>query len=155
MTIEHLDDILGRHALFKGLSASFTDLMVGCSKNVVFHEGEYLCREGDPADEIFLVRHGHVGLEISAPGRGSMMFQTAGTDEVIGLSWLVPPYRWTYDGRAIETTRAISINAQCLREKCEKDHDLGYEVMKRFTPVIVERLHSTRLQLLDLYGGRG
>ena len=155
MTIEHLDDILGRHALFKGLSASFTDLMVGCSKNVVFHEGEYLCREGDPADEIFLVRHGHVGLEISAPGRGSMMFQTAGPDEVIGLSWLVPPYRWTYDGRAIETTRAISINAQCLREKCEKDHDLGYEVMKRFTPVIVERLHSTRLQLLDLYGGRG
>ena len=155
MTIEHLDEILGHHALFKGLSTSFIDLMVGCSKNVVFHDGEYLCREGDPADEIFLVRHGRVGLEISAPGRGSMMFQTAGPDEVIGLSWLVPPYRWTYDGRAIETTRAISINAQCLREKCEKDHDLGYEVMKRFTPVIVERLHSTRLQLLDLYGGRG
>lgn len=155
MTIEHLDEIIGRHALFKGLSTSFTDLMVGCSKNVVFHEGEYLCREGDPADEIFLVRHGHVGLEISAPGRGSMIFQTAGPDEVIGLSWLVPPYRWTYDGRAIETTRAISINAQCLREKCEKDHDLGYEVMKRFTPVIVERLHATRLQILDLYGSRG
>jgi CRP/FNR family cyclic AMP-dependent transcriptional regulator len=155
MTIEHLDEILGRHALFKGLGKSFIDLMTGCSQNVIFHEGDYLCREGDPADDLFLVRHGHVGMEISAPGRGSMMFQTAGPDEVIGLSWLVPPYRWKFDARAIETTRAISVNAQCLREKCEMDHDLGYEVMKRFTPVIVERLHTTRLQLLDLYGSRG
>jgi CRP/FNR family cyclic AMP-dependent transcriptional regulator len=155
MEIEHLDGIIARHALFSGLDKSFLDLVTGCARNVRFDEGEYLCREGDPADEIFLIRHGKVGMEISAPGRGSMIFKTAGPNEVIGLSWLVPPYRWTFDARAIELTRAISINAICLRDKCESDHDLGYEVMKRFTPVIVERLHTTRLQILDLYGSHG
>jgi len=155
MEIEHLDGIIARHALFNGLDKTFLDLVTGCARNVVFDEGEYLCREGDSADEIFLVRHGKVGMEISAPGRGSMIFKTAGPNEAIGLAWLVPPYRWTFDARAIELTRAISINAICLRDKCESDHDLGYEVMKRFMPVIVERLHATRLQLLDLYGSRG
>jgi CRP-like cAMP-binding protein len=155
MEIENLEGIIASHALFNGLDKSFLALVKGCAKNVRFDAGTYLCREGDPAAEIFLVRHGKVGLEISAPGHGSMIFQTAGPNDVIGLSWLVPPYRWTFDARAIELTRAISINATCLRDKCESDHNLGYEVMKRFTPVIVERLHSTRLQVLDIYGSRG
>jgi CRP/FNR family cyclic AMP-dependent transcriptional regulator len=64
----------------------------------------------------------------------------------------VPPYRWTYDARALELVRAIAMDATCLRDKCEADHDLGYELMKRFMPVMVERLHSTRLQMLDVYG---
>ena len=72
---------------------------------------------------------------------------------VVGVSWLVPPYRWTYDAKALELTRAIAMDAGCLRAKCEQDHDLGYEVMKRFVPILVERLQATRLQILDVYGG--
>lgn len=68
------------------------------------------------------------------------------------MSWLVPPYRWTYDAKALELTRALAIEAKCLRGKCEADHDLGYEMMERFMPVLVERLHAARLQMLDVYG---
>jgi len=78
-----------------------------------------------------------------------------GSDGVIGLSWLVPPYRWTYDARAQEDVRAISLDATCLRGKCDADPVLGYEVMKRFMPTLVERIHNTRLQMLDVYGTRG
>jgi hypothetical protein len=90
---------------------------------------------------------------VTTPGRGSITFQTVGVGEIVGVSWLVPPYRWTYDARALELTRAIAMDAGCLRGKCEQDHDLGYEVMKRFVPVLVERLQATRLQILDVYGG--
>jgi CRP/FNR family cyclic AMP-dependent transcriptional regulator len=64
----------------------------------------------------------------------------------------VPPYRWHFDARAVELTRAIALDGECLRGKCEEDHDLGYEIMKRFALVIAERLEATRLQLLDVYG---
>ncbi len=75
-----------------------------------------------------------------------------GVGEFVGASWLIPPYRWTFDARAVELTRAIGIDAACLRGKCEADHDLGYEMMKRFLPALVKRLHATRLQILDVYG---
>lgn len=152
MEVESLEKIIAAHDLFAGFDKPFLELVTGCAKNVRFEAGHYLFHEGDPADEIYLIRHGRVGMEISAPGRGSMVFQAAGPGEAIGLSWLVPPYRWNYDARASELTRAISIDAACLRRKCEADHDLGYAVMKRFMPIIVERLHTTRLQLLDVYG---
>ena len=116
-------------------------------------EGQYLFREDDPADWFYLIRHGRVALAVMMPGRGSITFQTVGVGEIVGVSWLVPPYRWTYDAKAIELTRAIAMDAGCLRGKCEQDHDLGYEVMKRFVPILVERLQATRLQILDVYGG--
>ena len=71
---------------------------------------------------------------------------------MLGWSWIIPPYHWHYDARAIEPTSAIALDAKCLRIKCEEDHDLGYELLKRFTNVITQRLEATRLQLLDVYG---
>jgi CRP-like cAMP-binding protein len=134
------------------MPAAFCDLVCSCAKNVYFAAGQYLFHEGEPADWFYLLRHGLVALQITAPGRGSVTFQTVPQGEMVGISWLIPPYRWTYDAKAIEDTRAIAINALCLREKCEADHDLGYEMMKRFTPVLVQRLQATRLQILDVYG---
>ena len=98
------------------------------------------------------MREGRVALQLFAPGRGAMTFRTVGPGEVFGYSWIAPPYRWTYDGIALERVRALAMDAACLRAKCETDHDLGYEIMKRFMPVLTERLHATRLQLLDVYG---
>ena len=93
-----------------------------------------------------------MALEIKAPGRGAITFQTLGEGEVVGVSWLIPPYRWSYDAKALELIRAIAMDAACLRGKCEADHDLGYEMMKRFMPVLIQRLQATRLQILDVYG---
>ncbi|WP_244896702.1 cyclic nucleotide-binding domain-containing protein [Paraburkholderia phenazinium] len=123
-------------------------------RNHRFATGHYLFREGEPANEFFLIRHGKVALEIVAPGQQPIVVTTLGSDEIVGASWLVPPYRWTFDARAVELTRAIGIDAECLRGKCEADHDLGYEMMKRFLPVFLKRLDATRLQLLDVYGKR-
>ncbi len=152
METKGLEQIIGEHPFFIGLEEEFCALVGGCAKNVRFEAGEYLFHEGESADHLYLIRHGRVALEIKAPGRGSIAFQTVTEGEVVGVSWLVPPYRWTYDAKALGLVRAIAMDATCLRDKCEADHDLGYELMKRFMPVMVERLHSTRLQMLDVYG---
>jgi CRP/FNR family transcriptional regulator, cyclic AMP receptor protein len=150
--MEGLERIVCEHPFFAGLDATFGKLVAGCAKNVVFSANEYLFHEGEPADYLYLIRHGRVAQQIAAPGRSTMTFETASEGEIIGLSWLIPPYRWRYDAKALELVRAVALDANCLRGKCEADHDLGYELMKRFVPAMVERLHTTRLQLLDVYG---
>ena len=90
----------------------------------------------------------------SAPQRGAIAIDTVGEGDVLGWSWLIPPYHWHFDARAVEPTRAIALDGRCLRGKCDADHELGYELMKRFAQVIEQRLEATRWQLLDVYGVR-
>jgi CRP-like cAMP-binding protein len=150
--MEGLEHIVRDHPFFAGLGEGFCKLVCGCAKNVRFDAGHYIFHEGEPADQFYLIRHGRVALQITSPGRGALTFQTVGEGEIVGVSWLIPPYRWACDARALDPTRAIAIDAACLRQKCETDHDLGYQLMKRFMPVLVQRLHATRMQLLDIYG---
>jgi CRP/FNR family cyclic AMP-dependent transcriptional regulator len=152
MEITGIERIVREHPFFSGLPEDFLALVCGCAKNVRFEAGQHLFAEGDAADQFYLVRHGRVALQVTAPGRGVVTFQTLGEGDVAGLSWLIPPYRWTCDARALELTRAIAMDAGCLRRKCEADHDLGYEMMKRCVPVLIQRLEATRLQSLDVYG---
>ena len=91
-------------------------------------------------------------MELMIPQRGFATLQTVSEGEVLGWSWLLPPYRWRFGARTLQPTRALAFDGKCLRGKCEEDHDLGYELLKRFTNVVTERLEATRLQLLDLYG---
>ncbi len=150
--MEGLERVVKEHPFFAGLEEGFCKLVCGCAKNVRFEAGHYVFHEGQAADQLYLLRHGRVALEVMVPGRGPVTFQTLGAGEIVGVSWLIPPYRWTYDAKALELTRAIAMDATCLRRKCEEDHDLGYELMKRFVPILIERLHGTRLQMLDVYG---
>jgi CRP-like cAMP-binding protein len=150
--MEGLQRIVKEHPFFAEMQNAFCELVCGCAKNVRFEAGQYVFHEGEPADWFYLLRHGRVALQVTAPGRGAVTFQTMAEGEIVGLSWLIPPYRWTYDAKAIEPIRAIALNASCLRQKCEADHDLGYEMMKRFMPVLIQRLQATRLQILDVYG---
>jgi CRP/FNR family cyclic AMP-dependent transcriptional regulator len=149
--MEGLERIVREHPFFSGLKEEFCELISECAKNVRFEAGQYVFHEGQPADQFYLLRSGRVALQISAPER-TFTVQTVGEDEIVGASWLVPPYRWGFDAKALELTRAIAMDAACLRGKSEGDHDLGYELMKRFMPVLIQRLHATRLQILDVYG---
>lgn len=147
-----LEDILLRHPFLKGLDQKYLKLIVGCASNVRFRAGEFIFREGEEANHFYIIRHGKVALEAFSPERGAITIQTIGEGEILGWSWLFPPYHWPFDARAVELTRAIALDGKCLRNKCEQDHDLGYELMKRFAYIMDQRLQATRLQLLDVYG---
>jgi len=150
--MEGLERIVREHPFFAGFPEPFCDILCGCAKNVRFEDGQYLFHEGEAADQFYLLRHGHVALEIAIPGRPPLTFQTVEEGEIVGISWLIPPYRWAYDAKAVGLVRAIAMDGACLRQKCEADHDLGYRMMQRFMPILIQRLHATRLQLMDVYG---
>lgn len=141
--------------MFEGLSVDQLDLIAGCGANVSVRGGERLFSEGDEANAFYAIRSGDVALEIAAPGRKPLVIETLHAGDVLGWSWLFEPHRVRYDARAIGTVRAIGFDGTCLRGKCEQDHDLGYELMRRFSQVVIERLQATRAQLLDVYGSPG
>ena len=147
-----LETILSEHPFLKGLAPPHIDLIAGCASNVRFNMGVYIFREDEEADRFYLIRHGLVALDMFVPQRGPVTIDTIQEGEVLGWSWLFPPYRWHFDARALQLTRAVAFDGKCLREKCEKDVHLGYDFVTRFSLVMMQRLQSARLQLLDLYG---
>ena len=150
--MKDMADLIRAHPFLAGMSEAHCITVAGCAKNVVFEPGAFIVREGQPADAFHLLREGHVALEIYAPRRGSIVLQTVGPNEILGASWIVPPYRWTSDARAMDRVRAFSFDATCLRGKCEDDPALGYALMKRFVPILVQRMSAARMQMLDLFG---
>ena len=147
-----LGPLLAKHPFFADLDAETLDLISGCAANASFKPGDYLFREGDPADQFYIIRFGKISVEINAPSRGPHPVQTLGAGEVLGWSWLIPPHRWRFDSRALELVRAISLDGKCLRTKCDENHRLGYRLLSRFSGVMAKRLEATRLQLMDIYG---
>jgi len=150
--MKQLDEFLAEHSFFRGLPRQYLELVAGCATNVRFDAGSFIAREGEDADYFYLIRHGKVALELFVPTKGTHTVETLGPGDILGWSWLVPPYRWRFDARATELTRAIALDGKCLRGKCESDHDLGYHLLKRFTFILSQRLEGTRLQLMDIFG---
>jgi CRP/FNR family transcriptional regulator, cyclic AMP receptor protein len=156
--MQTLEPILAEHPFFKGLKPEYLQLVTGCASNVRFEAGTYIFHEGEEASQFYLIREGKIALEIFAAQHGPITIETIEAGEVLGWSWIFPPYRWHFSGRIFEPTRAIVLDGKCLRAKGEADHDLGYELMKRVAQIMMERLQATRLRLLDIYsdipGGR-
>lgn len=152
MSMQTLEPYLAEHPFLLGMQKRHIELLVGCASNVRFDEGQYIFREGEEANEFFFVRHGKLAMEIFRPHKGGIVVQTLGPGDVLGWSWLFPPHFRHLDCRAVELTRAIALDGTCMRNKCEEDHELGYEIMKRFAHLMEDELSSMRLQLLDIYG---
>jgi CRP/FNR family transcriptional regulator, cyclic AMP receptor protein len=147
-----IEALLTEHPFFKEMTAPYRSLIAGCGKNVRFDSGQLLAKTNDPANRFFAIRHGRMSIEIQSPERGPLIVQTLEAGDIVGWSWLFPPYDWKFDVRAVEQVRALSFDGECLRGKCERDPAMGYDFMKRFAQVFMKRLEATRLQLLDLYG---
>lgn len=147
-----MEKYLSEHPFLSNLPEEHISLIVGCASNVRFDPGEFIFQEGQEAKKFYIIRHGKISLELNVPQRGPVCVETISEGDVLGWSWMFPPYHWHFDARARELTRAIALDGHCLRKKCEEDHDLGYELLKKFGKIVSERLQATRLQLLDVYG---
>lgn len=144
-------DELANHPFFAGLRPDDLAFIAGCGQHQHFKSGQVLAREDDDADQFFVIRHGVVSVGLHLPTGGIRPLQTLEDGDIVGWSWLFPPYQWQFDVTASSDTRVIALNALCLRDKCEQDPRLGYDLMRRFAKVMVARLGAVRLQLLDVY----
>jgi CRP/FNR family transcriptional regulator, cyclic AMP receptor protein len=147
--METLEPILKQHSFFKDIPEQYIDFIVGCTSHMVFKAGDAILKEGDPADKFYLIRSGHVAVYIAKPSE--ITIETIHENDILGWSWLIPPYRYRFSAKAVENTRVLALDGKCLREKCEKNPDLGYTLLKKIISILTERLDATRVRLLDIY----
>lgn len=147
--MKSLETLLREHPLFHDLSEEMVATLAGCASNVRYAAGQTIFREGEDADRFYVIREGVVALEIFNLERGSIRVQTLEAGQVIGWSWLVPPYKWRFDARCETDVRAFALDAACLRGKCETEPRLGYELLKRLAMLMDRRLQMARRQLLE------
>lgn len=148
--VESIESLIRKHPFLKDLSPHHYRLLADSAMQTQFRPGEVIFQQGDPANRFYLIQRGRVAVEAWAKDRGTIAIQSLGAGEVLGWSWLFPPYYWQFGARALEPTDAIFIYGTPLREECESDHELGYQLMMRVSAVMLERLQATRRQLVGL-----
>ena len=141
--------LIKSHPFFKDFDPHQQRLLADCAMEKTFEAGEIIFREGDPANRFYLILDGKVALESYVLDRGRVEIQTIEAGDVLGWSWLLPPYYWQFDARAVVETKAIFFYATPLRDEAENDHELGYALYKRISAVMLKRLQATRRRLLE------
>jgi CRP/FNR family cyclic AMP-dependent transcriptional regulator len=150
--METIEPTLAAHPFFKGLDPKHLQAVLPCASRVNFEAGQFLGRTEEEARQFYLINHGQVAVEIFIARRGPVTIQTLSAGDVLGWLWFLKPYHWHFDARALTLTRVTSLDVGCLKDRCETDHDLGYELMKRYAHSMAVQFRVTKLQLMDMYG---
>lgn len=139
------------HPFLAGMNRAQLALLTDCAMTTYFKKGQTILREGEFANRFYLIESGRVVLESVASFGEPLAIETIGAGDLLGWSWMFPPYTWQFTARAVEPTTAIFFYGTILREHCEKDHSLGYELLKRMSAVMVKRLQASRKQMLSVH----
>jgi len=152
MRMRTIAEYLGDHPFFADLDAASVQQLAACARNDHLRAGEYLFREGGSAEHFYVIMRGRIAIELYTANTGPHVLETAVEGEVLDWPWLIPPYQWLFDARAVEPTSVVSLESACLRGKCDDDPRLGYEFALRVAQMMSHRLVAARVRLLDLYG---
>jgi CRP/FNR family transcriptional regulator, cyclic AMP receptor protein len=149
MAAKAVERLVEGHPFLEGFKAEHLQVLANNAMRVHYEADEFIFLEGSPANRFYLLEKGQVALESHLQDGPRISIETIGAGDVLGWSWLFPPYYWNFDARALEPTTALFFYGTRLREQCEQDHDLGYEMMKRMAAVLIRRLQATRKKLLS------
>ena len=138
------------HEFFAGMKPKHLAVLAEGARATRFKVGDMLFREGDPANQFYLIENGKIAVEAHEVADGTMLLQTLGAGEVLGWSWLFPPFVWHFQAKAIEPTTAIVLSGAHLLVASERDHEFGHELMKRVAQVLIHRLQAARKRLIAL-----
>jgi CRP/FNR family transcriptional regulator, cyclic AMP receptor protein len=146
---------LAGHAFLRGMADSHLAVLARVCWVAPVRQGRLLFAEGDTARRFWLIRSGHVALDVHAPGGRQLIVETLGPGDLLGLSWLVPPFQWQFSATAVQDTMTFEFNADAVRAACESDAGLGYQLLQRVMSAASSRLQATRIRMLDLYAASG
>ncbi|WP_433715869.1 Crp/Fnr family transcriptional regulator [Nocardia sp. CA-084685] len=148
-------DELSQFAQLASLTNAELAVLADAGRDVSFPAGRQLITEGQSADRCWLIRVGQVRLDAHVPGRGDIVVETLGSGDLLGWSWLIPPYRWHFGAHTVEPVLAIEFDSARLTELADLDPVFGRALNRMLLEVVLERLQATRARLLDLYRNPG
>ena len=155
MSNQSIQDYLSTHAFFSGLDDAFMKFLSDSAAELKIEKGDVLFQQGERADKFYLLRKGQVSVQIPALMGPTLEIQTLGEDQMLGWSWLIPPYRWNFQARAMEDSELLQFDGSAILARCEKEPKFGYELLKRFASLMSERLDAARQKMMDEWNPPG
>ncbi len=146
---------LAAHPFLRGMPDGQVAQLAEVATAAYVPVGHRFFEEGGHARRFWLIRDGHVALDLSVPGQPSLIVETLGAGDMMGVSWLSPPHEWQYGAKALEDTRTFELDGAAVIARCDADPALGYQFFVRLMTVATRRLHSSRIRMLDLYAAPG
>ena len=153
--MQSIENYLSAHSFFSGLEDGFMKFLSNSAQELQIKEGNVLFQQGKPADKFYLLRRGHVSVQVPALVGPTLELQVLGEDQILGWSWLIPPYRWNFQARALEDSELLEFDGRAILARCEEDPKFGYELFKRFAALMSERLDSARQKIMDQWDPPG
>jgi len=149
MSEQSIEEYLSAHAFFSGMDSSFVKFLSDSANELQMKTGDVLFQFGKPADKFYLLRKGKVSIQVPALMGPALDIQTLGNDQILGWSWLIPPYRWNFLARALEDSDLLEFDGSAILARCQEDPKFGYELFKRFATLMSERLNAARQKMMD------
>ena len=141
--------VLGAQPFLRGMPDEHLATLATLCRHVAVPARHRLFEEGATAGRFWLIDAGQVNLDAMVPGRGRLIIETLGRGNIVGLSWMMPPYQWGLGAITAQPTQAFEFDARAVRDACDDDPALGYEISRRFSVAVVRRLQATRSRLLE------
>jgi CRP/FNR family transcriptional regulator, cyclic AMP receptor protein len=141
--------VLGAQPFLRGMPPAQLAMLAGLCEHVAIPSGQRLFDEGSMAGRFWVIDAGQVTLDATVPGQGRVTIETLGRGDVIGLSWMLPPYQWRFGAIATQPMQAFAFDAAAVRAACDADPVLGYQLSRRFSAVVAHRLQATRARLIE------
>lgn len=155
MSDEPLVNSLMQHQFFAGLAPEAVEFLAANGRVTNLVKDTVLFEHGQIAERFYLIRAGRITVGVPAIEGPSLEVQTLGPGELLGWSWLIPPYRWNFRGRVIEVAEVVEFDGKPILDRCERDPAFGYPLMKRFAALMSERLEAARRRMMDEWNPAG
>jgi CRP-like cAMP-binding protein len=146
MNKQSIENYLSTHAFFSELDSDFIEFLSDSAAELSIQHGDVLFKQGERADKFYLLRNGQVSVQVPA---------LVGEDQILGWSWLIPPYKWSFLARAVEDSELLEFDGSAILAHCEEDPKFGYELFKRFASLMSERLDAARQKMMDQWNPPG
>jgi CRP-like cAMP-binding protein len=146
---------LQSHTIFSGLESEHLGVLADHAQERSAVAGELLFKQDEAAEHFYILLDGTIEVEVPAIMGPALIVQSLGADDILGWSWLIPPYKWAFEAKVRNDSRVLVFDGKALLQHCEEHNDFGYALMKRFTALMSERLHAARLKMMDNWAPAG
>ncbi len=155
MSQQSIDDYLSSHAFFSGLDKRSKEFLSNSAEVLQIKQDEILFQSGGSSDKFYLLLNGEISVRVPALMGPALEIHKLQPDQVLGWSWLIPPYRWNFQALALEDSELLEFDGSIILAHCEEDSAFGYELLKIFAALMSERLDRARQKLMDQWNPPG
>lgn len=155
MSKQSIEEYLSTHKFFSGLDEKYIEFLADNARELTIKKGDVVFRQGKRADTFYLLREGQITVQVPALVGPGLEIQHLVNNQLLGWSWLIPPYRWNFMARAEQDSDLIEFDGKAILARCEEDAEFGYELFKRFASLMSMRLDAARQKMMDQWNPPG